>query len=250
MGKEINLAYLYADILNLHGDRGNVLAFEKIAKEMGIELKTTRIDSPNEKIDFDKFDIILLSPGELKVMDTIVETFNNQRDEFEKYVNENKYMFVIGTTGAILAKNIKFEDGREKEGLNVFDMKATERKWIYGDDLTFNANIDGKDMEIISCQINSIDMTFNTDEITPFGSVNYGLGNDKNHKEGARKNNLIYTNALGPVFIKNPWLTKEILLDIANKKDIEIKNIDLDFSIEEASKETIKDFISKKEPVQ
>ena len=49
MGKEINLAYLYADILNLHGDRGNVLAFEKIAKEMGIELKTTGIGQPKRK---------------------------------------------------------------------------------------------------------------------------------------------------------------------------------------------------------
>ena len=48
-------------------------------------------------------------------MDTIVETFNKQRDEFEKYVSENKYMFVIGTTGAILAKNIKFEDKEEKK---------------------------------------------------------------------------------------------------------------------------------------
>lgn len=250
MEKEINLAYLYADILNLHGDRGNVLSFEKIAKEMGIPFKTTRIDSPNEKIDFEKYDIILLSPGELKVMDTLVKTFNSQRNEFEKYVDDDKYMFVIGTTGAILAKNIEFEDGREIDGLNIFDMTAKERKWIYGDDLTFDTDINGKKMEIISCQINSINMTFNDENIQPFGKVNYGLGNDEKHFEGARKNNLIYTNALGPVFIKNPWMTKEILTDIANKKGVEIKNNDLDFSLEEASKETIKDFINQKEPVK
>jgi len=249
MGKEINLAYLYPDILNLHGDRGNVLAFEKIAKEMGIELNTIRIDSPKEKLDFDKFDIIILSPGELKVMDTIIETLNNQREEFEKYVNDNKYFFAIGTTGSILAKNIELENGEIKEGLNVFDMTAKERSWIYGDDLTFNTNINGINMEIISTQINSVDIKFNGDT-KPFGQVTYGLGNDKEHKEGARKNNLIYTNALGPVFIKNPWLTTEILLDIANKKGIEVKNKLLDFSLEEASKETIKDFISKKEPVK
>lgn len=249
MGKEINLAYLYPDILNLHGDRGNVLAFEKAAKDMGIELVTTRIDSISEKIDFDKFDIILLSPGELKVMDTIANAFDKQRDELEKYIEENKYLFVIGTTGAILAKDIIFENGNKKEGLGIFDMTAEERSSIYGDDLTFNADINGQEMEIISCQINSINMKFNTD-ITPFGRVTYGYGNDSEHKEGARRNNLIYTNALGPVFIKNPWMTQEIIIDIAYKKGIDVENKDLDFSLEIASKEIIKDFISKKEAVK
>ena len=249
MGKEINLAYLYPDILNLHGDRGNVLAFEKIAGEMGIELITTRVDSISEKIDFDKFDIILLSPGELKVMDTIVDAFNKQRDELEKYIEDNKYLFTIGTTGAILAKDIVLENGNKKEGLGIFDMTAEERSSIYGDDLTFNADINGQEMEIISCQINSINIKFNTD-ITPFGNVTYGFGNDSEHKEGARRNNLIYTNALGPVFIKNPWMTQEIIIDIAGKKGIDVKNKDLDFSLEIASKETIKDFISKKEAVK
>lgn len=249
MGKEINLAYLYPDILNLHGDRGNVLAFEKIAGEMGIELITTRIDSISEKIDFDKFDIILLSPGELKVMDTIINAFSKQRDELEKYIEDNKYLFTIGTTGAILAKDIVFENGNKKEGLGILDMTAEERSSIYGDDLTFNADINGQEMEIISCQINSINIKFNTD-ITPFGNVTYGYGNDREHKEGARRNNLIYTNALGPVFIKNPWMTQEIIIDIADKKGIDVKNKDLDFSLEIASKETIKDFISKKEAVK
>lgn len=128
-------------------------------------------------------------------------------------------------------------------------MTAEERSSIYGDDLTFNADINGQEMEIISCQINSINMKFNTD-ITPFGRVTYGYGNDSEHKEGARRNNLIYTNALGPVFIKNPWMTQEIIIDIADKKGIDVENKDLDFSLEIASKETIKDFISKKEAVK
>ncbi|WP_290774088.1 hypothetical protein [Anaerofustis sp.] len=250
MENKIYLAYLYPDILNLHGDRGNVLAFEKIAKEMGIELVTERIDSPNEKINFDKFDIILLSPGELKVMDTIVNTFTEQREELKKYIDNGKYLFAIGTTGAVFAKDIEFENGEIKHGLNIFDMTAKERTWIYGDDLTFNTKINNKEMEIISCQINSINTVFNDNDTKPFGEINYGFGNDEHHKEGARKNNLIYTNALGPVFIKNPWMTKEVLKDIADKKGIDIKNENIDFSIEEASKETIKDFISKKEPVK
>ena len=36
--------------------------------------------------------------------------------------------------------------------------------------------------------------------------------------EGARCGNLIFTNCLGPVFVKNPWWTEDILRDIVLQK--------------------------------
>lgn len=249
MGKEINLAYLYPDILNLHGDRGNILAFKKIAQEMNITLNITRIDSPNDKIDFDNFDIIILSPGELKAMDILVEAFSKQKDDFNRYIENNKYMFVFGTTIAFLCNEITRENGDVKKGLNIFNISGKERSFIYGDDLVFNTKINNKEMEIVSCQINAININFNDESVAPFGHVTYGMGNNTTENEGARKNNLICTNALGPMFIKNPWIVKEVLLDIATKKGIENINEDTNFSLEEYSKKTIKSFISNKEAV-
>ena len=36
--------------------------------------------------------------------------------------------------------------------------------------------------------------------------------------EGARYKNLIYTNCLGPVFMKNPWWTEDIIRRIVMQK--------------------------------
>lgn len=42
--EEINLAWMYPDILNLHGDRGNIMAFERIANIFDIKLNVHRIN--------------------------------------------------------------------------------------------------------------------------------------------------------------------------------------------------------------
>lgn len=247
MENTIKLAYMYPDILNLHGDRGNVLAFERIAEMMGIDLEVERIDSPSDKIDFSEYDIIVLSPGELKVMKTVAESLGRQKEELEKYIESEKYLFAIGTTAAAFVKDIKRDTEEDFTGLGLFDATATERKMIYGDDLIFTTEVNGEEMEIVSCQINSVDITYRNS--TAFGNISYGYGNDRTGTEGARIKNLILTNALGPVFIKNPWLTKAVLEDCAVKKGIEIKNPDLDFSLEEASKKAITEFAKMKDPV-
>ena len=41
----INIAWLYPDTLNLHGDRGNIMAFERVAAMLGADVTITRIDS-------------------------------------------------------------------------------------------------------------------------------------------------------------------------------------------------------------
>ena len=54
MSKTVNIAWMYPDLLNLHGERGSVQTFEKRGKAMGMDVKIHRIDSPEEKIDFSK----------------------------------------------------------------------------------------------------------------------------------------------------------------------------------------------------
>ena len=62
--------------------------------------------------------------------------------------------------------------------------------------------------------------------------------------EGARNLNVIFTNCLGPVFVKNPWWTEAILKDaVLNKISLFSKE---EYTIENKSFETTKDFIKRK----
>ena len=65
-------------------------------------------------------------------------------------------------------------------------------------------------------------------------------------KRGAKYKNLIFTNTLGPVFVKNPWWGEEILKEIASKKNINIKETEEEYEIEKSSLESTKRFIEGK----
>ena len=45
MKNELNILWIYPDILNLPGDRGNLMAFEKIGKLLDIKVNVNKVES-------------------------------------------------------------------------------------------------------------------------------------------------------------------------------------------------------------
>lgn len=170
---EVNLVWLYPDILNLHGERGSVQAFQKVAENLNIKLNITRVDSYSQKIDLENTDIIFAGPGELKVIENVRKSLENNKESLEKYVDSNKYFICIGTTGTLLAKETTRENGEKVEGLGILNITGNERKMVVGDDLQFT--ISKTKQEIIGSQIHMIDFYIETEQ--SLGTVTYGYGN-------------------------------------------------------------------------
>ena len=242
MDNTINLAWMYPDILNLHGERGNVQCFKYVADLLSLNLNIDRIDNIEEKINFDKYDILIFNCGELKVVPTMLEFLAPQKENLEKFISDKKYLITTGTTSCFLGNNITRLDGTSFNGLNIMNIDFKERDLVVGDDLYFSID---ENMEIIGSQIQMVDVNINDE--TPLGDVQYGYGNNGTDIEGARKENVIFSNCLGPVFVKNPWFAEKILKDICNKKNIKIKNkSDLNFDLEKKSFDATKLFIEQK----
>lgn len=242
MNNEINLAWMYPDILNLHGERGNAQSFKIIADKLNIKLNIQRIDDIEEKINFSNYDILLFNSGELKVLPTILESLNNMSNELNEYIENKKTIIVTGTTGALLANTITRYDKSTFSGLKLLNMDIKERTMVIGDDLYYTLD-DGT--EIIGSQIQMIDITLNDEK--PLGTIKYGYGNNGQTTEGVIKDNIIFTNCLGPVFVKNPWFAEKILRTVCNQKGIEIsEDTHPNYEIEIKSLESTKQFITSK----
>ena len=243
MNKEINLAWMYPDILNLHGERGNVKCFERVANQLNIPLNIERIDNLEEKIDFSKYDILIFNAGELKVMPAIIRSIEKQKKELDEYIDNNKYIIATGTTGAMFADSVERKDNTTFKGLDILDMNVKERTTVIGDDLYYKLS---DNTEILGSQIQMIDVVLK-DSNNKLAQTEYGYGNNGNNEEGAKYKNVIYTNCLGPVFVKNPWFAESILRDVCKAKEISISaDIKPDYEIELASLESTKEFINKK----
>ena len=227
----MNILYLYPDLLNLHGDKGNILAFEKIGKLMKVNIKVDRLDDFKEKIDFSKYDLIFISPGELVVIKEVVKNLKKQKEELLKFLDNDKYIICIGSSAALFADKINIDDSFEGLGIGNFDVISREN--IFGDDLIFDFN----KHQVVGSQIQVVDIL--PKENNTLGKTTYGYGND-GKTEGIRYHNLIITNALGPVFIKNPWLVEEIIKDILKNKKLEYSKINYD--LEKLSNKEILEF--------
>ena len=125
-------------------------------------------------------------------------------------------MLSIGTTGLMFGKTITREDSTVIQGLGYLDMTATERKYVWGDDL--HVCLRRNKQELIGSQIMMADVNAKY----PLADTIYGRGNNNTGTDGARWKNLIYTNCLGPLFVKNPWFAESILKDIILQKTADI----------------------------
>lgn len=243
MNNVINFYWMYPDMLNLHGDKANILAFGKIAEKLGCTLNITKITSVKEEIDFENADILFFSPGELRVVRKLIERLRLDIRKLEDFIISGKYILAIGTTGSLFSKEIKTVNNETIKGLDLLEMCCTERKKVIGDDIYFS--IDDNEQEIVGSQISLLD--FDVIHENRLGKIKYGYGNNGTGTEGARAKNLIFTNALGPVFVKNPWWTESIISDIAQKKGYKTNEVPVEeYELEVRSYTGIKDFITSK----
>lgn len=246
MENKLNILWMYPDILNLHGDRGNLMAFERIAKKLNVEVNIKKVEKLTDKIDLNDIDLMFFNVGEIKVMPAIIEALNQYKEQIKKFIDNNRTIIFIGASGCIAANKTIRKDS-EFKGLELLNMELRERDKIYGDDILFTLKEDGT-KEIVGCQIKMLDTILNSD--IELGILEYGSGNNGfvNKTEGAKYKNVIYTNALGPVFVKNPWYTEKIIKECLKNKDVIINEClkDEDIEIESQSLKYIKEFINKK----
>lgn len=245
----VNIAWVYPDILNLHGDRGNMMAIEKIAEAMGVEANITKINY-GENINFENTDLIFMGAGELRDIEHVLEKLD--AEGFKSYVEAGGYVLAIGSTGCVLGKTLTIEGGKVINGLGILDITAKElcrtkmpyvTKEVYGDDIWWTY----KDMEIIGNQIHRVDYTLGN--VEPLGEVLYGYGNDLGGNEGARYKNVILTNTVGPLLTANPWFGADLLCEIIKVKgddaSPDLKNLEFMEYAKESS-ELRKKFIKDK----
>lgn len=143
-----------------------------------------------------------------------------------------------------MAKETLRRDGTKFEGLGILDMQCKEREDVYGNDLYFSLK-EYENVEIMANQIQLIDTKLNSD--IALGKIIYGIGNNDG-TEGAKYKNVIFTNALGPVLVKNPWYTEKLIRQAMENKGEKVNKVldENEFDIEKNSFEYIKKFIENK----
>lgn len=207
---------MYPDLLNLYGDRGNVLSLIRRAELRGIKVKLVPV-SIGDEFDQNDFDIVFLGGGQDAEQNVIRKDFVEVKGPKVKEAIENGMVFLCICGGYQMLGNYYQEhDGTKIECLGAIDVYTVGEDVRYIQDTTYEADFlkeDGVEGSgILYGFENHSGRTYLGPTVKPMAKVLEGAGNNgKDGFEGAIYNNVYCTYSHGSFLPKNPRMTDHLL---------------------------------------
>lgn len=203
----LRIAWMYPDVLSLHGGRGDLMALLRFATAAKLPVEIRRIDQMTAPLELDRTEFLYFCCGDLSSVPDMIAALMPYRDALKDFAASGGVIVANGSSGAVLARQLQLLDSTKVEGLGLLGMCWTQRGSVYGDDLWMET-ADG--IEVIGNEIKLADVTLDEGQ-APFAALRYGRGNCGDGFEGALTDNVLYTGCLGPVLVRNPALTMALL---------------------------------------
>ncbi|GAB4219464.1 MAG: type 1 glutamine amidotransferase [Candidatus Microgenomates bacterium] len=234
---EITIGWMYPDLMNTYGDRGNIITLSYRLKKRKIKNKILRISINDDPQLILLSDILFMGGAQDKQQEIVNKDLIEKKGIFLKEKIE-KYTPGLYVCGAyqFLGKYYKAADGTMIDGLKIFDLYTESpgfnAKRLIGD-LIVESDL-FKNKKLVGFE-NHTGRTYLGKNVKPLAKVIKGYGNNGVDKtEGMIYKNSLGTYMHGPVLPKNPeiadWLIKKAL-EIKYKKKIKLEKINDDLEI-------------------
>lgn len=240
--KYIKIGWLYPQLMNIYGDRGNIITLEKRASWRDIKVEVVELNLGFDDRILNDCDLIVMGGAQDKQQTIVNEDLKKHHKTLSMMIEDNVPGLYVCGGFQFLGNFYKDADGTIIDGLGIFDLH-TENPGGNSERLTGNIIIQ-PETEELSEQIvgfeNHGGRTYLGENVKPFGKVVIGHGNNGDGFEGARYKNSFGTYLHGPILPKNPEFA-DYLLKLALKTD---ELIPLDDKVEKKAMEIILDKLS------
>ena len=213
----IRVAHLYYDLMNLYGEIGNLKVVEYQLKKQKINVIIDKL-SLNDKIEFEKYDLIYMGSGTKKSTLLVLEDLKKYKQQVKEYIENNKFMLVTGNSINVFSKKIG-----DTEALNIFDFNISySNARLVGDVILDN---------IIGFQNRDTLIENNNNPI--FNNLEIGI----------HYKNFYGTYIIGPLLIRNPNFSQKFIKNLIISKKNDFKFRKFDFEIDKkASKSYVETY--------
>lgn len=237
MGMMIRIAHLYPDMLNLYGDRGNIIALTQRMTERGISVQTDSI-TMGKSFNADDYDILFIGGGQDFEQDVLLDDLKKGKDiEINKAIHNGTVMLAICGGYQMLGKYYKTYDGKMLEYMGALDFYTEGKEERMIGNYAFKTK---EGIEIVGFE-NHSGRTYLGKGVEPLGKMIKGYGNNgEDGTEGVRFKNTFGTYSHGPVLPKNPDFADLLISKALENKYGKADLIKLDDSLEEKARAQVK----------
>ena len=202
---ELNICHLYPDILNLYGDRGNILCMRRRLEWRGIGAEVTEV-TVGEQADFTQFDLFFIGGGQDFEQEVLLSDLKaGKGSEIKAAIADGKTFLTICGGYQMLGSYYRTWDGKQCDFTGALDLYTvgSEQRMIGN----YMFTCDEADCKIVGFE-NHSGKTYLGSGVKPLGKVLEGYGNNgEDGTEGARVHNMIGSYMHGSLLPKNPAIS-------------------------------------------
>jgi CobQ-like glutamine amidotransferase family enzyme len=208
--RTLRLGHLYPSLMNVYGDRGNIICLSLRCRLRGIELQVTPLEL-GARLEPAEFDLLFMGGAQDNEQSIVAADLAAVKSEPLREAVEAGVPF-LGVCGGyqLAGRFYRGADGEELTGAGVFDLytlhPGQKAKRLIGN---LVAEWEGNTLAGFE---NHGGRTYLGPNATPFARVVHGFGNDgESGFEGARYRNAFGCYLHGPVLPKNPSLADRLI---------------------------------------
>ena len=215
---ELNICHLYPDILNLYGDRGNIITMKRRLEGRGIKVNIDEC-SIGQPLNADKYDIFFIGGGQDFEQEVLLRDLSSGKAQDIRTAVEEEKTFLATCGGyQMLGEYYKTWDGVQLDFIGAIGVHTIGAKERMIGNYMFRTTPESGDTVVVGFE-NHSGKTYLSEQVAPLGMMLSGNGNNGEDKtEGARYKNVFGTYSHGSLLPKNPVLCDFILQTALNHR--------------------------------
>ena len=215
---ELKICHMYPDVLNLYGDRGNVMCMTRRLQWRGIEASVTRLPI-GANLPLSGFDLVFIGGGQDFEQQVLLEDLHRGKDrEIVSAIEDGVCFLTICGGFQMLGSYYETYDGKRCDFIGALDLCTIGSKTRMIGNYKFRCGPDAGGSVVVGFE-NHSGKTRLGSGVKPLGTVLAGYGNNGEDKtEGVHYKNVFGTYSHGPLLPKNPEFCDFLLKTALERK--------------------------------
>ncbi len=233
------VGWLYPDLMNIYGDRGNILTLLRRAEWRGYEARLLELGRGNSA-QMEEVDVFFFGGGQDREQALVYEDLLEFKQQpLEQAVAQGARVLAVCGGYQLLGHYYQTGEGERFPGIGMIDVRTEAGKRRFIGDVVVDAEIPALTPPTLVGFENHSGRTFLGPKAKPLGKVRLGFGNNGSDKtEGCVQGTVIGTYLHGSLLPKNPHLADYLIRGALTRRGVD-ELAPLDDSAEMAAHERI-----------
>jgi CobQ-like glutamine amidotransferase family enzyme len=221
----LKIAHMFPEVLNLYGDRGNILCLKKRLEWRGIDADITEIKLGDTN-NLSDFDLFFIGGGQDFEQEVLLNDLKSGKgDNIKAAIEDGKTFLCICGGYQMMGHYYQTKEGEKMEFLGAVDFHTIGGDVRMIGNYAFHLPEESGGSDVVGFE-NHSGRTYLGEGTKPLGTILSGYGNNGEDKtEGIRYKNVFGSYSHGPILPKNPELADHLIKTALESK---YGNIDLE----------------------